>query len=83
MLILGHESRHLHRRPSAWSSDSQYSDDISDGIIESDEEAKELLARADSGPAPLKTGGEEVEEKDEPSNAMVDRAREMMKRPLG
>ena len=44
---------HTHR-PRAWSSDSAYSIDsaATDGTIDSDEEARELLALADSGPQP-------------------------------
>jgi hypothetical protein len=42
-------------RPRAWSSDSAYSVQSADsaGTVESDEEAREMLARADSGPQPV------------------------------
>ena len=45
---------HAHR-PRAWSSDSAYSVDsaATDGTIDSDKEARELLAHADSGPLPV------------------------------
>lgn len=46
-----------HRGRPSWSSESHYSDDMSDGTIESDEGAGELLATADSGPAPAGVHG--------------------------
>lgn len=77
----GPEREHTHRRPSAWSSDSHYSDDPSEGTIESDEEARELLAVADSGPAPVEDSEEGVVEDDGPSKEQVKKAKEVLMQP--
>lgn len=78
---------HLTRqsRPS-WSSDSHYSDDddeASDGTVESDNEAREMLAQADSGPT-WDVGDEDGNQgqggkgKHKPSDGEVEAARDLM-----
>ena len=71
------------RRKSVWSSDSVYSDTESydpdsDGTVESDTEAKELLAMADSGPL---TNDDEDQDSiyfPGPDQDQVDRAKEVL-----
>ena len=70
------------RRFSAESSDSHYSEssDTTEGTLESDEEARELLAQADSGPMPVHHAEPLVDEPaPKPSEDEVRRAREVLK----
>ena len=68
---------HEVRRPSNWSSDSFYSE-ASDGTVESDDDARELLATADSGPAKVEEESS-VNEEEGPSVDQVRRAREVLR----
>lgn len=62
------------------SSPSMYSqEDIeSEGTVESDEEARELLAQADSGPARKDVGRTDSYESDKPTDEQVDRAKKVV-----
>lgn len=94
-LTFGSEgTAHEVRRPSAWSSDSHYSDQedeaSSEGTIDSDDEARELLAKADSGPRNFEKEDldeekeqERIAEEASPSDDQVKRAREVMGTPAG
>jgi len=59
------------RRRKSWSSDSRYSEDESIGTAESDEEAFELLAGADSGPAGDAPDDNEIQEERRDSEVTV------------
>ena len=63
------------------SSQSNYSQD-SVGTIESDEEAKELLAHADSGPQLIDESEEDLVGDLLPSDKQVEMAREILRDPV-
>lgn len=70
--------------PSRWtqldSSPSAYSqeDSASDGIVSSDEEARDLLAKADSGPEAAQTRDTHVSVDIEPGEEQVERAKKVV-----
>lgn len=73
-------SNHVHR-PRAWSSDSAYSVNRVDteGTIDSDAEARELLIHADSGPQPVhQSRGLPIPDASEPDADEVRRARAVL-----
>ncbi|ORX37366.1 hypothetical protein BD324DRAFT_650963 [Kockovaella imperatae] len=71
--------KNLKRGDSMASKASKYSQD-SEGTVESDEEAKELLGNADSGPKPLQSSGLGEEQNDSlPSGRQVRMAREVLR----
>lgn len=74
-------SGHEVRRPSAYSSDSHYSAESHDSerTIDSDEEARELLAMADSGPQPVTKGDHDVDSDSGPDDDQIKRAKEVLK----
>lgn len=74
-------SKHEVRRPSAYSADSQYSVNSfdSEGTVESDEEARDLLAQADSGPQPVSQEDHGVDSDTGPDEDQVRRARDVLK----
>lgn len=75
-------TEHEVRRPSVWSSDSHYSIDSFDteGTIDSDDEARDLLAHADSGPMPVHHAEDDegVGELPAPSEDQVKRAKAVL-----
>jgi len=76
-------SQHDNRRPSAWSSDSNYSVSSyeTEGTIDSDDEARNLLAHADSGPKGVHHAEDESPPTSPaPSEGEVERARKVLKK---
>jgi hypothetical protein len=75
-------TKHEVRRPSVWSSDSQYSASSyeTEGTVDSDDEARDLLAHADSGPLPVHhaEADRSVAEPAPPSADQVKRAKEVL-----